>query len=61
MLEFDMVSVDASIANALRRILLAEVSIYFLPFHYILIFSRTPANSNSHGKQKNSLSQQGWC
>ena len=35
MLEFDMVSVDASIANALRRILLAEVSIYFfaIPLH----------------------------
>ena len=33
-MEFDMVGVDASIANALRRILLAEVSFCFIdPFH----------------------------
>ena len=28
-MEFDMVGVDAAIANALRRILLAEVSVNF--------------------------------
>lgn len=34
-----MVGVDAAIANALRRILLAEVSTSLQPLHYALVYS----------------------
>lgn len=36
-MEFDMIGIDPSLANAFRRILIAEVGLFVLPNSYICV------------------------
>ena len=50
-MEFDMVGVDASIANALRRILLAEVGSCFVVCAGVLQSENTGVIADSRGRE----------